>query len=600
MKRALLIALVFAFSSACGGKTPGEAVRPKEQTFAGAMNESSSGPCRETDMGGEPLVVDWKPEQRGDLEVLMREGVAVVSYTCKQFKLLKDCKVDGKYGYLGMTKKEQVVRLTNADEVKANLPLQGVGLAANISAEMQRGATLDVALVMVGKVKTTWGKVAADELKGECDGATHFVKGATVGAFVMETGTKGEAKTAAQLFGAGASGGSSSAKNVRNQDGDLSDCAKAAPDSPKAPAQCQAIVRLELKPIAKKGAGAPVSAEPPPVDVAAPEMTCPKGLVLADGKCTATAAAFLCHPNDGKECLDQCGKGNAPSCGAAGALLAAGGGGLGKDETKAREILGKGCDASDTKSCTNLGLLLAKGRGGPKDASGAFKRFDKACADGDPLACGMMGQAYESGEGATKDEGRAIAFLQRGCEGGQDTSCGTIGRMLVEGRGAAKDVTKGADYLKRACDGGHAKSCVAVAEMFEAGQGLPKQALTARILFQRACMRMESKGCAGQGRLEFDQGGSQDNAKRAFEMGCTHQDDFSCAAQKVLFGSTRPFVLKGADAMALQKSCSGGATRDCTIAGTLQIASGNKALGMPMIERACTAQDAFACAVKKK
>jgi uncharacterized protein len=566
------------------------------------MNESPSGPCRETDMGGEPLVVDWKPEQRGDLEVLMREGVAVVSYTCKQFKLLKDCKVDGKYGYLGMTKKEQVVRLTNADEVKANLPLGGVGLAANISAEMQRGATLDVALVMVGKVKTTWGKVSADELKGECDGATHFVKGATVGAFVMETGTKGEAKTAAQLFGAGAAGGSSSAKNVRNQDGDLSDCAKAAPDAPKAPSQCQAIVRLELKPIGKKAAGAPTpEAAAAAADVAPPETTCPKGLVLADGKCTTPTAApaFLCHPGDGKECLDQCGKGNAASCGAAGALLASGGGGLGKDEAKAREILGKGCDAGDTKSCTNAGVLLAKGRGGAKDAATAFKRFEKACMEGDPLGCGMLGQAYESGDGTTKDEGRAISFLQRGCEGGQDTSCGTIGKMLVDGRGATKDTTKGADYLKRACDGGHAKSCVAVAEMFEAGQGIPKQALTARLLFQRACMRAEGKGCAGQGRLEFDQGGSQDNAKRAFEMGCSHLDDFSCAAQKVLFGYNRPFVLK-ADAMALQKSCTGGAMRDCTIAGTLQIASGNKAIGMPMIERACMAQDAFACAVKKK
>src|SRR5262249_45972102 len=203
------------------------------QTFAGAMGEpgAGGGTCHDVESYGEPLVVDWKPEQRGDLEVLMKDGVAVVAYSCKGLKLLKDCKVDGKYGFLGMTKKEQIVRLQNGDEVKANLPFAGAGIAANIGGEMERGATLDVALILIGKKKTTWAKVAMDDLKGDCEGATHFVKGATVGAFVMETGSKAQARTAAQLFGAGVSGSSASAKNVRNQDGDPGDCNKSSPDS---------------------------------------------------------------------------------------------------------------------------------------------------------------------------------------------------------------------------------------------------------------------------------------------------------------------------------------------------------------------------------
>src|SRR5687767_3225084 len=139
--------------TSCGGGTPAEKIRPKDQTYSETMGEKSSGPggggaCHEPETGGEPLVVDWKPEQRGDLEVLMKESVAMVHYSCaKGFKLLKDCKVDGNYKYLGITKKEQVVKLTNADEVKANLPLGGVGIAGKIGAEMNRGATLDVALV---------------------------------------------------------------------------------------------------------------------------------------------------------------------------------------------------------------------------------------------------------------------------------------------------------------------------------------------------------------------------------------------------------------------------------------------------------------------
>ena len=138
-------------------------------------------------------MVDWKPEQRGDLEIAMSEGVAVVAYDCSGMKLLKDCHLNGSYGYLGMTRKEQVVRLSDSDEVRANLPLSGVKL----SAELKRGASLDVAMVMVGKRRTTWREPTKTDLQGPCDGATHFVRAATVGAFVMETGTKAKAQVVA-------------------------------------------------------------------------------------------------------------------------------------------------------------------------------------------------------------------------------------------------------------------------------------------------------------------------------------------------------------------------------------------------------------------
>jgi TPR repeat protein len=428
----------------------------------------------------------------------------------------------------------------------------------------------------------------------------------------METGAKGEAKTAAQLFGAGASGASASSKNVRNQDGDLADCAKAQPDSPKAPAQCQAIVRLELKGILPKGkgdsAGAPAAkaSTPPDVkgaEVATPEAACPKGLVMTAGKCAEPkgAEAYLCKSNDSKECIEQCGKGHAGSCGAAGALLASGGGGATKDEAKARELLGKGCDGGDVKSCSNLGLLLSKGRGGAKDAAGAVKRFEKACGDADAIGCGLLGAAYESGEGVGKDEAKAVTFLQKGCEGGHDHSCGVVGRMLLAGRGAPKDVAKGTDFLKRACDGGQSRACIDLAELYEGGsRDVAKNPITAKILYQRACFRGEARACGGQGRMELGFGGSPDMAKRAFDMGCMRMDDLSCAAMKVLYGDNKTIIPKIPDMMEAQKNCNSGSMKDCTTAGVLNIASGNKAMGMPMIDRACMQQDAFACAVKKK
>lgn len=583
----------------CGVGGAGAAVRPKEATAAEGIGE---GPCREADNGGEPLVVDWKPEQRGDLELLMKENVAIVSYSCKGFKLLKECKVDGKYGFLGMSKKEQVVKLNNADEVKANLPLGGIGIAGNVSGEMARGSTLDVAMVMVGKVKTTWAKVQADELKGECEGATHFVRGAMVGAFVMQTGTKGQVKTAAQMFGASAEGASSSEKNVQNKDGDIADCAKATPDDKKAPAQCQAFIRLELKAIAPKPAAAaagavaaaPVEVKPTGNDVAAVEASCPKGLVMSEGKCTEPklAAAYLCKPDQATECVEQCAKGNAASCGAAGTLYVSGNGGASRDEKKARELLSKGCSGSDTKSCTNLAVLMVQGRGGAKDATAAAKSFEKACSDADALACGMLGTQYKTGDGVAKDETKAFGLLQKGCEGGNDAACGAVGKMLVDGAGATKDPAKAKDFLKRACDGTQAQACVDLGTLQEAGRDV----IAAKFTYQRGCLRGNMEACFDQGRMELGFGGNKDAAKRAFEMGCMRNDKMSCAATKVLFGGKQP-VFPGPETMELTTRCNTGSPRDCAVAGLLNVATGNP-MGQQQIERACMQQDGLACAVK--
>src|SRR5262249_28771948 len=94
----------------CGPGAAAEAIRPDDPTASGALGEAG---CRDVDKSGEPLIVDWKPDQRGDLEIAMKEGVAIVQYSCKGIKLLKECHIEGNYGFIGMTTKEQVVRLNN-------------------------------------------------------------------------------------------------------------------------------------------------------------------------------------------------------------------------------------------------------------------------------------------------------------------------------------------------------------------------------------------------------------------------------------------------------------------------------------------------------
>src|SRR5258708_1510746 len=107
--------------AACAVGGPAGSLRPADPTYAQATGASES--CRVVESHGEPLVVDWRPEQRGDLEIAMREGIAVVHYDCQGLHVLKDCALAGQYGFVGMNRKSQVVRLENEDEIRANLPL---------------------------------------------------------------------------------------------------------------------------------------------------------------------------------------------------------------------------------------------------------------------------------------------------------------------------------------------------------------------------------------------------------------------------------------------------------------------------------------------
>ena len=171
---------------ACAAGGPGAAMRPNDPTAGDALGES----CSAVAPYGQPLVVDWKPHERANLEEAMASGVAVVAYDCNSLRLLGDCHVEGSYGTLGVSRKEEVVELESADEIKANLPTFGVKLAADFRAEIQRGSAINLAMILIGKRRTTVSSAGRGQLRGTCDGATHFVRGAFMGAFAMGTGTR--------------------------------------------------------------------------------------------------------------------------------------------------------------------------------------------------------------------------------------------------------------------------------------------------------------------------------------------------------------------------------------------------------------------------
>lgn len=531
MKRAISsLAVVLPLLTLSCGSSVAESVRPKASTAGAALGDEPAGEdgeCRDVKEGGRPLVVDWKPEQRGDLEVAMSQGIAVMAYDCKKMELLPDCVAEGSYGFKGVVLKQQLIRLEDQDEIRANLPFSGAALAAQLKAELDRGATLDLATALVGNLTGSRLSLSQSELKGRCKGATHFVRGANVGAFVMQSGERAKLATAAGMFGASASAGSNSSRMARVEDGSVDACRESGADSANPPRNCGALVRVHLLPIEAAGAAqAPSTPSPALVKV---ESTCPVGLVLQEGKCAkpAAQAAHECRPDDVADCQAQCDKGQATSCARLARLVAKGKAGD-ADPQKSAQLFDKACQSDQGDACSDLGIQYVNGKGVGADPNRALKLFEKACQLGEANGCFNLGNLHYDGQGVAKDRAKAFELFQQSCNAGKPAGCINVGNMYDDGDGVAADSGKAFGLFKKACEGSAALGCSNLAYMYAEGKSVAKDQATALTLYEKACHLGNSRGCEyagtrytkGEG-VAADPTKGQAFLKRACELGAT-------------------------------------------------------------------------------
>jgi uncharacterized protein len=556
----------------CKAGRAGKVVTPPPPSAGEAMGELE---CQAGQSRAEPLVVDWGSDDRADLEVAMRDGLALAAYDCNSFRVLDRCRARGGYGFAGVSRKEDVVQITGRDELHANLPLGKVELSAVID----RGATIDVALVTVGKHRTSAFQVARTDLEGDCAGATHYVSSALVGAFAMGTGTRGEVGTVAQLFGLAEAGASSTnERKSLNRDGDLEACTAANPNDPAPPAQCQSILRVELVSLVD----APV--EPPSGGGQAPpepvQPVCPAGFVLEGNKCTLTkqAKAYCCAPDDAKECTAQCEAGNAESCHnlailtrngkvggtpdreAATALFekACDGGHAAacpmvaytldwKTEGKrVAELLGRACDGDDAMSCRSLGSELIRGELMPKDTGRGEQLLTRACALSERFACGKLAWFLWQGKKQPKP---ALEVVKADCERGNGESCSIVGGWLSrceDGRPPGfvpGDVKVCEEYpnpdpgpatlaYEQSCRSGYVGACMVAADRHRRGKGVSTKMEVALELLELGCPKGR-RACGALGKLYEEGDGVAADPKKALEAyskGCEARDKGDCFA----------------------------------------------------------------------
>jgi hypothetical protein len=103
---------------------------------------------------------------------------------------------------------------------------------------------------LVGRYESEKSIVRADELQGDCAGATHFVYGVAVGAFDFYAGGEAQVGAGAVAGGIGAGSHSQAEREALTKNGDLSACAKSTTDDQSPPQGCGAIIRLEVVPLA--------------------------------------------------------------------------------------------------------------------------------------------------------------------------------------------------------------------------------------------------------------------------------------------------------------------------------------------------------------
>lgn len=467
----------------CGAGRMGQAVRPADPT-AWQVSGDQDG-CRIVSDRGEPLVVDWPAHKRGDLEEAMNDGVAVVAYDCHSLRLLKGCRIgSATYDFMPFSKKQQTIRFENGDEVAANLPSFGIPLLQSLHGELQDDSTLDLSMILIGKKRTTVSEAKPESLVGgtACEGATHFVRGVFVGAFAMGTGTKGRDSVGAALFSAS----SASTKLADYRDGDPASCQQ-VPVGGAPPDSCDALVRLELVALGATGASD---------DAATAENTCPRGLVRAEGKCTAPKAeqAHQCTAGDASDCAAQCAKHDAASCNSLG-LIYLRGTGVAEDDSRAFAAFKQSCDGGNMPGCVNLGVLYTRGTGVAKDEVRAAALFQQGCDAGEAISCGNLANKYYFGLGVQADQNRAVILYRQACDGGSADACGDLGIMYRKGLAVRSDMVMAAQLFRKSCQGSVSKGCANLGLMYEAGTGVAADLPTAIGLYRWVCEGGEAFGC---------------------------------------------------------------------------------------------------------
>jgi hypothetical protein len=502
----------------------GDAIRPKEGTASEALGQDGLGTC-EADYA-KPLVIDISPEDRGDLEAKLKQGGPVVRFDCKSMKVLPTCRMKNvRYSWVGYTPKAQLVEMESGDDLGAALPLNGM----SFKAALERSGRLNLATMTVGQRSAGMMAVDRENLEGDCDEGTHVINSVWVGAFKLETGSKGEVMAAADVFGAEAHAGSKSERKSMNSDGDVKACESAKEDASSPPSGCTAFVRLELLKIPPKGSAPVVTAAEEEEETAggsaAPKekekekpVSCPPGRTWNGVFCASAKPEDknVCNSKNLGVCRSKCDKKDGAAC----YQLYMDASFNEKDDAAAKRFSEKACEAGEERGCQARGFLAMR----EKDEAGQINWFSKGCFGGHASSCSMAGDRFRLAKEFTK----AFTFTKRACDLGDAIGCDRLAITYIKGEGTAKDVSKGVELFEKQCRSGKSIGCTSLAREYESGKNLTKDFGLAEKWFKAACaLPNGSFSCMQLGDF-YDRRKDKTNADKAYNTACDKRVTPAC------------------------------------------------------------------------
>jgi len=187
---------------------------------------------------------------------------------------------------------------------------------------------------------------------------------------------------------------------------------------------------------------------------------------------------------------------NAEDCFRVGYALYTGHDGFPRDQRRAVEAYGRGCDLGHAYACNNLGDALAYGDGVARDVERAAATFGKACHLGEPLGCANYAFMLEHGEGVARDVARARALYRDACTSGDVYGCLHSEMMDAQDAGAPREVPRALAQWERACAAKDARACAFVGVVYEDGpDGYARDEAKSLRAMGRACQLGNKRAC---------------------------------------------------------------------------------------------------------
>ena len=243
MKRAALLVLVLPFPLfGCGPGTLAQ--RP---TADQAINGPSADQCRLAKDPLNPLIVEWPGTNKVALDAESRRGVVIVKFDgCSNLKVLTQCEAKGTYEAETVTPARDKMEIKNKNDLFALLPVGALSLGGDVDA----GTSFLLDYVAVGQREYKGG---SPDTNGICDGATHYVRRITIGAYSLDAEAGGNANAGVNVGKIGIGGSHEESDKRHKASGDPSKC-----ESDPTTTGCNAPIQLELTPL--PGAAKPVAA----------------------------------------------------------------------------------------------------------------------------------------------------------------------------------------------------------------------------------------------------------------------------------------------------------------------------------------------------